>query len=320
MNDRPLASTITIPCYTQPNFLHVALHALIANSYYRHRIIVLWSDPKQVNFESRGLVDDWEWQGDEITQPYKSVREFLSMHGTWLSDNAIEVVDVTEEEIPFCERYARGEVFAGKTRPQGGVDIAFKNNVGLRMTKTEWTIPNWDCDFYPDKHWDKPIFDYALGGKHEREYLIPMHAQPHVMTAEASASWDTWRDSPAISCHRLAMPTLARRKFNKEGGEYTIYTVTEPEFFAFCDKARRPGAQIREKCGARSRLHWVPWIVPTAPVVESGGFSYQGSGYDIEFDDRLGRLGFTKVGFCDAFILHKGFPPLERGRCPLREA
>ncbi len=43
--DKPLVSTIVLPCFTQPNFLHDALHALVRNSFYRHRILVAGAIP-----------------------------------------------------------------------------------------------------------------------------------------------------------------------------------------------------------------------------------------------------------------------------------
>ena len=301
-------STITIPNYVQPNFMHGTLHALVRNSYYRHRIIVLYSDPRVVEPETNPTAD-FEYPADVgdrrpdgPVQPYRTVEDFVADHRQWLSDNYVEMVDVTKQVLDNKFKYPRWN---------GGTDTAFKDNLGLGMTETEWTVPNWDCDFHPGWHWDKPIFDFIESEKPTRKFLIPMHVQPlGVGSVTEVAAWDAWRDSPAISCHRLAVPTTRT-------GNSTTY-VSEPEFFAFCRRTARRGERIVEPCGVRQRLHWLPAVLRASELREAGRYSLMGSGYDIEIDDRLGRMGFQKVGFADAFILHKGFPPIESGQCPVR--
>ena len=86
--------------------------------------------------------------------------------------------------------------------------------------------------------------------------------------------------------------------------------LTEEEFESFCASIRQPGGQIHERPGLRHRGHWLPALLRTEEIREVGGYSYIGSGYDIMFDNLLGDRGFTKIVFCDGFVLHKGFPPM----------
>lgn len=313
----PIVSTITIPCMNQPNFLHATLHGLVRHSVRRHRIIVVWSDPLEVaagtGLPSPGPAADWEVGGGEDVdpQPVKSVRALLDSHAGWMREHGVEALDVTARTIDFFRRFVARQIPGHETGlhpdsggPHGGVDIALKNNIGLEITDTEWTIPNWDADFFPAPGWDHSIFEYAPGRSGAREYLVPMHAQPVLVSPEraaqaAAGDWDPWRESP--SCHRMAIATSK----NWRGCKW----VTAADVASFAARHAKDGRQIRERCGARSRLHWVPWILPTGALKQAGGFSHMGPGYDLELDDRFGAMGYTKIGFEDSFIVHKGYVP-----------
>lgn len=306
-----ITSTIAIPCYQHPNFLWAALRSLVEHSYYKHRIIVVWSDPARVEpgfGQPKTSASDWvtriDGDGGRFEQRYTSIKDMLVREAAWLSAHGVENFDITDEYIEFRRGFERdrGAEF------HGGVATAFHNNWGLARTDTEWTIPNWDADFYAGWHWDKSIFDYVTDHRPQREYLIPMHAQPALVAEAQIAAWDAWRDSHAISTHRLAIPTS--RVLQDTGGSKHPITTRE-ELFAFERKTRRPGAVIREPCGLRRQLHWVPWILRTEDIRAVGNFNYQGPGYDLAFDNAFGERGFVKVGFCDAFIMHKGWPPVD---------
>ena len=288
-------STIIIPNTCQPNFMHAALHGLVENSFYRHRIIVMWSEPG----EGVETATDFEIVAGERKKTFGSLRAFFDHHQGWLERNGVEVMNVTARAAAFRARFERGEIY--KDRPyEGGSAVAWMNNLALSLVKTEWAIPNWDADFYPGRHWDRSIFDYASSlSKTAKQYLIPMHVQPAAMSLREAEAWDAWRDSGRISLHRMAIPTTRV----VDGFAY----VTDEEFAKFQQAWARPGETIREPCGRRERLHWVPWILRTDDFNRVGGFSYQGSGYDLDFDNRMGDAGFTKVGLCDSFIVHKGY-------------
>jgi hypothetical protein len=257
--------------------MHAALHGLVENSYYRHRIIVIVS-------HAATPATDFEIVDGKRQRTFVSLDNYFTRHAEWLTANGVEIVYVDSQT--FRDKHYRSEPTRSGNGWEGGVDTAFKNNCGLDLTVTEWTIPNWDADFYPAKHWDKPIFDYIRERDPRNEYLVPMHVQPALPDA-------------VESCHRLAIPTA----MSVDGFAY----VTSPKWESFADCHAQAGQTIREPCGARAQLHWVPWILRTSDIRSIGGFSYMGSGYDLEFDNEFGRRGFTKVGFCDSFVLHKGY-------------
>lgn len=321
-----IASTITIPVLTHPNFLHTMLHGLVRNSYYKHRIIIVWSDPERIRAamgnwaESershaeegalRNAAVDFETTADgHMIQRFASVKHYLEHHATWLKEHSIESVEMTDASIEFRRRYVRGEIVPGKTNWEGGVDAAHKDNIGLAMTQTEWAIPDWNCDFYPGWHWDKPIFDYALNSSRMKEHLIPMFSQPLAMTPDQVTHFDAWRDSPALCCHR--MTTATSRLTIENPCPY----VTRDEWFAFERRWAKPGEIIREPCGVRQKLCWVPWIMRTSEIRALGNLSYIGGGYDLVFDGLEAQAGFERVGFADSFLLHKGWTPIEPEDC-----
>jgi len=301
------ASTITIPVLGQPHFLEAALVGLVKNSFYKHRIIVLKSNPDAFSDpDHAGQVRDWVIVDGKATLTHESVDAMLAKRSDWLTEHNIRVIDVTTEAVAFQERYCRGEVVAGKTRVEGRTDVAFKNNLGLAATDTEWTIPNWDADFYPGLHWDKPLVDYARASSpHSKPMLVPQHAQPRWFS-ELPAWGDPWAEARQVAANALTVPTTRKLADGKPW-------VTELEFFAYCARMRASDRihRIHERPGARTRLHWVPAMLRTQQVRDVGGYELTGSGHDLLFDNKLGDQGFQKTGFLDAFILHKGYPPIE---------
>ena len=296
-----IASTITIPVLGQPHLLEAALTSLIENSFYKHRIIVIMSEEPPDEHHTGGA-RDWKIVDGRCLKTYESVADLRAKRGAWLDVHGVEFVDVTEEAREFHARTRAVRVV------DGGVDVAFKNNAGLKLTDTEWTIPNWDCDFFAGLHWDRPLVDYArLLAPSDKVSLVPMHVQPRLF--DALPVWsDPWESSRAVASNVLGMPTT--RVVHARSEADTCPYVTADEFYAFCIRMARPGVQIHEKPGERSRAHWVPAMLRTRDVVDAGAYALIGCGYDLEFDNRLGDCGFRKVGFCDSFQLHKGYPPV----------
>jgi hypothetical protein len=138
----------------------------------------------------------------------------------------------------------------------------------------------------------------------EKLMLVPMHVQPRPFAA--LPTWDDpWTSARQVASNVLGMPTT--RSVHVSSSDVRPW-VTSEEFAAFCAKMARPGVTIEERPGVRSLLHWVPAMLRTRELVSAGGYSLMGCGYDLEIDNRLGALGFRKIGFCDSFQLHKGFP------------
>ncbi len=298
-------ASIVTPNYSQPGFLAQTLAMLVRRSFYQHRIIVVWSDPERLDPGRIPAASDYEiCQDGTHRQPFKSLRQFFSECASFLKRHNIQVVDCTEEALTTRARYERGEVYPGAREWGGGVDAGFKCNIGVRHVTTPWVCGLWDADFTATQDWDRPIVDFMHSGEaHERDYLVPMHVQPAEVPSAADVErFDTWRDSPAISNHRLAIAT------NRVCGSASY--VTQDDVAKYIARFSRPGQRIVEPCGQRARIHFLPAFVRTAEMRAAGGYSMMGCGVDTELDDRWGKRGGVKTSFCDAFILHKAVPPL----------
>jgi hypothetical protein len=294
------ASTIVIADWGQPHLVDLVLRGLVKNSRYAHKILVVTSDPALDRREKGSMnlrARDWELDPESgaLSRRFDSTEHLAQERRGWLEEHGIEIVDVTREAMEHRARYRTGQVYPGKTEPEDGVDIAFKNNWGIGLCKTEWVLPNWDADMYPGKDWDKSLVDYARHAA-AKEALVPTHVQPHFF--ENPPAWsDPWTEARLCNS-RLAMPTAHN---HRELGAW----VTEEEWDAFCARCRRLQA-IRERAGERLKLHWNPIMIRKSDVDRLGRYSYKGPGYDLDLDDVIARDGFTKVSFMDSFILHKG--------------
>ena len=322
-------STIIIPSFTHPNFLETTVEALVRNSFYKHKIMIVGSDPVKV--DGRNAADDFKVnQNFERYQKYKSVNEFLNNRENWLKKNNVVYVDTTDAAKKLRVEYAKGNVYGGKTFMENGVDIAFKNNIGLELVTTDFVMPNWDDDFYPGWHWDKPLFDYAdLFTEDDKFVFVPTHVQPYLM--RQYPKWENaWTDARYEAPNRLVLPLVRR--------DQVLY---ESEFFSYCDAMRRDDA-IVETCGksaiiakddgttkslftesiimkpdgtteflaardSYSQVHYLPIMYRTNQIRTVGCYSYIGTGYDLEMDVQMGRNGFFKISPRSSFIMHKGW-------------
>lgn len=213
------------------------------------------------------------------------------------------MIDVTERCLEFRKAYEAGNVYPGKKVYEDGVDIAFKNNLSLEYIDTEWCVLNWDDDFHAGLWWDEPLLRQIEAGIPERRVLIPTHVQPSYDPRLINRT-DVWEDTRKLVGNVIQMYS-------------PVKNVREEDFFGFCELRQRDNI-IVEPCGVRDRLHWVPMMTRTDDVRKSP-YAYIGTGYDLEFDDRLMSLGFSKMGFQNSFILHKGYVPLEPGQCPVQD-
>ena len=278
-------STIIIPTLKHPNFLSTCIRGLLQNSAHRHKIIIVCSFP-------RTKADDFliNPETQEKYQEYETISEYLNANAELLTGCDIETIDATDKFVAFAEKYRRGEIYADKYEIQDGVDIAFKNNIGIEHTDTDWIIPNWDDDFYPSPAWDDNLLYIADKYKRNRTIFIPTHVQP-LKFDKVPVVKDIWSEFRHIACNRLMFPT---------DKDY----VTDEEWTEFCQKWSRWRMEI-EPCGLRDRLHWVPILYRKEHLEEVGLYSYKGSGYDVEFDTRFAEHRFFKAGSLSSFVGHK---------------
>lgn len=281
-----MKTTILIPEYAHPNFLEVCLEALFRNSRHRHDILV-------VGGYTKAPANDFMYnKNGQRYQKYSCIDEFMKARKKWLEDNNVTFIDTTERRKSFKEEYERSVGMY-----HGGVDTAFNDNIGAEHVKTKWFFWNWDDDFIAAPNWDENLLKYVDEKRTDRVYL-PTHVQPAFGNNEAVTKIDpkdVW-SSTHISIHRLPLPITSRAE------PYLL----ESELNEFVKDNSRDNTW-EELCHVRHNIHWVPMLIEKEYYLSIGGCNYQGPGYDIDFDDRLGRLGKTKVMSRSSFIVHRGY-------------
>lgn len=280
-------TTILIPEYRHPNFLEVCIEALIKNSRYKHKILIISADI------DAGASDFRFNQDRKRYQKYLSVREFVEKRKKWLEDNDITFIDITDRRKNFRDEHIRnGGEFCDCT------DIAFKDNVGVEYIGTKWFFWNWDDDFIAAPDWDVNLLKHVDESRHDRVYM-PTHVQPMFCSNPDIAKIDpknVWDTSSHVSLHRLTLPLPAR----DEG------YLFESELNQFVKDNSRDD-KIEELCHIRHKTHWLPMLIEKSLYLEAGGSTYKGTGFDIAFDDKLGSMGIAKVMSRSSFIIHRGY-------------
>lgn len=300
--------TLLIPMYSQPNFLATTLRGLVRNSRLKNRIVVIWSDPArqdQVCASALDYLADYDMLMKEnklkTYQKYSSIQDYMTRQADFIAENKIEFVDVTEPAYEFMLKYKAGKIWKGNSvKPantpwEGGQDIAFKDNFGINITDSEYVMPNWDADFYPSPGWDEILLENAQLMP-PRSILVPVQMQP--LEFDELPQWtNAWEDGRYVACGRITMP-IPRR-----GGN----TTTDEELEEFHAKWAR-AELIKERPGERNYLHHFPVLYRTEELKNIiGPYNYQGSGYDLEIDDRCGHLGFRKLTDRRSWCIHKAY-------------
>jgi len=282
-------TTIIIPELSKPHFLENCIEALIRNSYYKHRILVIGSNTKI--FATDFLYDRYS---KKQYKKYKCMHDFLEKRCDWLKDNNVTFIGVTERVAKFREEYERDGKFY-----DGGVDVSFKDNIGVEYVgEKEWFMWNWDDDFIATPDWDINLFRHVNENDHNRVY-VPTHVQPYfaedkrIYTIDKN---DVWITSRHISEHAPTLPIFSR----------TEHYLLESELKEFVILNSRNDTQ-EEICGARTKTHWVPMLINKSLYSSIGGSNYQGCAYDLELDNTLGRSGVMKTTSRNSFIIHRGY-------------
>ena len=292
--------TLIVPVFSQPNFLAVTLRGLIRNSFYKNRIIVVWSDPAH---QGQSLMSDFAvTPSGERYHKYSSVQDYIAQKGDWCRDNNIEFVDVTDKCDAFMREYKAGKIWKGSSVTpapglwQGGQDVAFKDNLGVEMTYTDYVMPNWDCDFYPSPNWDKIMVDLASQTQRLRSIFVPVQIQPREL--DPFPNWKSmWKECRYINCSAYTIPIPLGQANN----------MTDEELESFYGKWNSPSVHS-ERPGVREYLHHFPVLYRTNELQNIiGPYNYQGAGYDLEIDNRCGELGFVKFTPFNAWCIHKAW-------------
>lgn len=292
--------TIIVPCRERPNFLAVALDGLARYSYHRLHVIIVNSTP--IIWDDDLAPPDYyiDLETGERLGKYLRISQFCDMNPDLVKKLDISLIDVTENVGLFKAKYEQGLVYDGKTEYMDGVDIAYKDNIGLGLVDTPWVVPNWDDDFYPYQDWDKHLID-LVDRFPEKTIFIPRHVQPfsqeQINYFATNNQYDFYGQAWFIETHR----TL-------DGG-----WVTEEEWANYCETHARDEVVV-ESCGNRQKCHYLPMLYRTDELMKTiGPYSYQGGGYEAEMDDRCGDFGFQKASSHRSFILHKGYVARVKG-------
>lgn len=283
--------TIVIPGLRHPNFMEICIQALIKNSRYKNKILIVYDS-------SQTPASDFMYDKNDkknVYQKYHSMDDFITKRRKWLNDNNVTLVDVTEQLRKFVKEFI--EKNPGITYYDGH-SIAFKDNIAMDYVDTEWFIWNWDDDFIGAPDWDYNLFKRVDTSRHDRVYT-PVHVQPAYGTGDDIKIIDpnnVWDTSKHISIHRLTLPIPSR---------IDTYLL-ESELNQFVNANKRDQI-IVELCHIRHKTHWLPMLLEKSLYLKAGGSGYKGPGFDVAFDDKLGEMGIMKVMSCDSFIIHRGY-------------
>jgi hypothetical protein len=291
--------TICIPIFTQPHFLSATLHGLINNSRLTPRIIVM-DTRHDLCRPTHSPCRDFYTHPDtrQRYHHYTSVLDFFEKNAAWLEKHHVEYWDLSDQFAQWWEDYHAGKYGTPKVF-EDGMDIAFKNNYIMDYVDTEWMIPNWDADFYPMPGWDAFLFSTMEHGQANYGDLacyIPTHVQPAHM--DPLPNWPNyWEDSRCISRYRPTAPTV-----------HSDCAFTAEELVQFYQDHKAQGWIHAEPAGHRDKVQWVPIFFRTNVLRNViGPWSYQGGGYDLEFDNRCGTKGIIKVTHGESWIYHKAW-------------
>lgn len=170
----------------------------------------------------------------------------------------------------------------------------------------EWVCFGYTSDLICSNCWDLRIFN-AIQKFGDNYVYVPMFVEefPKYPYGEQIVKglditpnriWKEWRET--ICCHALTFPSPADRDY-----------ITEEDFDNYIKLANQMKMDyIIEKCGVRNYGYYNVMFMKTEYAKKAMRMFFNGSGFDIDFDDRLNSiLGLEKVVVTDSFVLH----PLE---------
>lgn len=171
----------------------------------------------------------------------------------------------------------------------------------------EWICYGYTSDLVCSKEWDKHIVQAIEQGGDDKVY-VPMFIETrggggveccaNIEGAEITAEriWDHWRRH--ICCHALTYPTPTKGY------------ITEEDFDNYIEIANQAGkGNIIERCGERAYGYYDVMIMKNR-YAKSALYYIRGKGFgfDLEFDNALGRAGLLKVVVTKSFVLHPWVP------------
>jgi glycosyltransferase involved in cell wall biosynthesis len=202
-----------------------------------------------------------------LDRPDPFVKKWTQKHNKWLSEHGIKVL-----ESPFKDKTLKDQF-----------GTAHASNFAWKNASKEWLIC-MDDDMYCAKDWD---YNLARRIRDIDVVYVPVNVVPEI-AVDRTADWGEW--------YHLTYP-----KELTYGNKYK-FTVKEKEWISWAE-GKKESRVYREDCGERVLGHWMPLVIHRNVFSKSGGFK-PGVGRDINFDTKLGSLGYEKTVVRDSLFLH----------------
>lgn len=200
-----------------------------------------------------------------------TVKEWTVKHEQWFSEHNIKVL-----ESPF-----------ENTSVEDQFGTANASNYAWKHASKEWLMCT-DDDIYASRDWD---YNLARRIRDFNRVYVPINVVPEI-AVDRTADWGEW--------YHLTYP-----KELTPGTKYK-FQVKESEWIRWAED-KKVNDVYMEKCSERILGHWMPLVIHRSVFEASGGFD-PGVGRDINFDTKLGEMGYEKTVVRDSFLLHAKAP------------
>lgn len=171
------------------------------------------------------------------------------------------------------------------------------------LPDNEWLCYGYTSDLICSKEWDRHIAQAVEQGGSDKVY-VPLFVEIRggggtgdcgdIVGWEPTPNliWNHWRQH--ICCHALSYPVPTKG------------FITEEDFDNYINIANQAGkSNITEMCGERAYGYYnIMFMKAKHAKAAIPAIRGLGMGFDLEFDNALGRLGLPKVVITKSFILH----------------
>jgi hypothetical protein len=259
---------------------------------------------------------DGQWQeGNKDPVPEDYYREDIHRTLHFLRKNSTHkyrvLVAMDSDVYPqdwWLKEYEEVSIFKASYQPRGDeyplsyhrLAAAYKESIDT-IPDDEWIVYGYTSDLICAKEWDSHIVE-AINANGDDKVYIPMFietrsggGQPPYqsiwdMQVTPELIWGEFRKY--IACHALTMPEPSNREISEKDLDHYIEVANQ----------RAMPSTVIEMCGVRD-LGYYDVMFMKAKYAKQAGFSY-GFGFDLCFDNSLGKMGLQKVVCTRSFVLH----------------
>lgn len=202
-----------------------------------------------------------------LDRPQVNVQQWTKRHSEWFSAHGVRVLMSPFTDTSLKDQYG----------------TAHATNHAWKDASHDWLMC-MDDDMLCAKDWD---FNLARRIRDMNRVYVPVNVVPQI-AVERTADWGEWYHLTYPQCYT-------------PGNKYR-FTVRESEWTKWAEDMKVNGV-YEERCSERILGHWMPIVVHRSVFERSGGYE-PGVGRDINFDTKLGELGYMKTVVRDSFFLH----------------